>query len=74
MNVNTTRATIRNLQPFFTYNSSVAAFTVGGGPISSSILVTLPQAGQCYAVFARSDATRKLIVASSDAYYQSLRT
>lgn len=45
LNVNTTRTTIRNLTPFFTYNCSVAPFTVGRGPTSASVVVTLPQAG-----------------------------
>ena len=41
---NVSRITINNLQPFFTYNCSVAAFTIGVGPISDSLVVTLPQA------------------------------
>lgn len=46
MTTNTTRTTIFNLRPFFTYNCSVAAFTVDKGPISTHVVVTLPQAGQ----------------------------
>ena len=45
---NTTRITIYDLQPFFVYNCSVAAFTVGVGPISDPLVIRLPQAGQYY--------------------------
>ena len=46
VNVNATRTTIPGLQPFTTYNSTVAAFTVGRGPDSAPIMTTLPQGGQ----------------------------
>ena len=44
--VNATGTTVQNLHPFFIYNCSVAAYTVATGPISCSITVRLPQAGQ----------------------------
>ena len=45
LTTNATRITINNLQPFFTYNCTVAAFTVSLGPISNSAVITLPQDG-----------------------------
>lgn len=44
LTTNTTSLQIGNLQPFFTYNCSVAAFTIGLGPVSDSVVITLPQA------------------------------
>ncbi len=46
LTTNVTRITISNIQPFFTYNCTVAAFTVGLGPISNPVVVTLPQDGK----------------------------
>ena len=46
VNVNDTRALIPNLQPFVTYNCSVAAVTIGVGPISESFVIRLPQDGK----------------------------
>ena len=43
---NSTRITVPNLQPFFTYNITISAFTVGEGPVSDPLVVTLPQDGQ----------------------------
>ena len=43
---NTTRIQVSNLQPFFTYNCSVAAFTIGLGPTSDPVVIQLPQAGE----------------------------
>ncbi len=38
-----TMATVSSLHPFYTYNCSIAAFTVSTGPFSSEITVTTPQ-------------------------------
>ncbi len=43
--VNTTSATIHHLQPSFTYNCTVAAYTVAIGPRSDYIVVKLPLTG-----------------------------
>ena len=43
---NMTRVVIDNLQPFYLYNCSVAAFTVGLGHVSNSVMVRLPQTGK----------------------------
>lgn len=47
LRANTTRILVETLQPFFVYNCSVAAFTIGMGPVSSVLTIQLPQAGQC---------------------------
>jgi len=44
--VNGTTTTITGLNPFFTYNCSVAAITVATGPASFSVVITLPQSGR----------------------------
>ena len=47
--VNGTEVTLTGLNPFFTYNCSVAAYTVATGPASFSVVITLPQSGRkCY--------------------------
>ena len=43
---NVTRILIDNLQPFRLYSCSVAAFTIGVGPVSNTVTVRLPQTGQ----------------------------
>jgi len=44
LNVNATSFTVSNLRPFFVYNVSVAAYTVGLGPQSDQLTVQLPPA------------------------------
>ena len=40
---NMTRVVVDNLQPFYQYNCSVAAFTIDLGPVSDTVTVRLPQ-------------------------------
>ena len=42
---NVTQVTLSNLHPFYTYNCSIAAVTVGTGPFSEYISIRLPEAG-----------------------------
>ena len=46
LTTNTTRILLDNLQPFYLYNCSVAAFTIDVGPVSNTVSVRLPQTGQ----------------------------
>ena len=43
---NETQILIESLRPYYLYNCSVAAFTIGLGPVSDSLMVRLPQAGK----------------------------
>ena len=46
LQANTTVFTIQNLVPFYSpYNISIAAYTVGVGPSSPIVSVTLPESG-----------------------------
>lgn len=42
--INATSITISNLRPFFVYNISMAAFTVGLGPQSNQLMIQIPAA------------------------------
>ncbi len=44
LNINAISITISNLRPFFVYNISVAAHTIGLGPYSSQLTIQLPPA------------------------------
>ena len=43
---NETSHTMDSLHPFFTYTFRVAAFTVGVGPYTAPIIITLPESGE----------------------------
>lgn len=38
---------LSELHPFYTYSISVSAFTIGYGPFSPEVFLTLPQDGNC---------------------------
>ena len=40
-----TSVTVPSLHPFYTYNCTIAAFTVGEGPHSGDITLTMPEDG-----------------------------
>ncbi len=46
LTTNLTRIVIGNLNPFYLYNCSVAAFTIGLGPVSNVVTIRLPQTGK----------------------------
>lgn len=43
---NTTEVTVENLHPFYSYNSRIAAETIGLGPFSAPITVQLNEDGK----------------------------
>lgn len=42
----TTSATVSSLHPYYTYNLSVAAYTVAMGPFSVPVSLQLPESGE----------------------------
>ena len=48
---NMTQVTLEPLHPFYTYQCSIAAETVGSGPFSEHITVQLPEAGDLHSMF-----------------------
>ena len=47
LSTNTSSITIGSLHPYYTYNCTVVAVTIGPGPFSSIITVRTDEAGRC---------------------------
>ena len=46
LQANSTTLTIQNLLPFYSYDISIAAYTIGLGPSTLTLSVNLPEAGE----------------------------
>lgn len=51
LKTSTTKATVENLHPFYTYNISVTAITIDVGPYSLPIMVKTLEDGQSFHLF-----------------------